>query len=414
MSPLVMDRRQFLAGALATGALGAMHHGLGSSLSRSLGRTITPGATSSPSGRTLVLLTLYGGNDGLSTVVPYSDPAYLQQRGVVAIPESSVLQIGQGFGLHPSLTGIKALWDAGQVAVIRGVGYPNPSYSHFESMDIWQSGDPSGDVQTGWIGRWLDTIRPDPLQALWIGANLPLAFVGKNQQASSIAASSSPAQQIPSGDAELRNFYALLQQAHRYDTKLQRASIRAGTDMLTVSRIISETIAHAPAVAQNFDATAGSFGTELGVVAQLIAAGMPTQVYGVSLNGFDSHAGELASYATLLKQLDSGVAGFFKSLQGVPQGAQTVLVIYTEFGRRVAANASEGTDHGSGNTAFVIGPSVKGAFYGEQPSLTQLDSNGSLVVSTDYRAIYATVLEQILDVDPTVILRGQFTGVPFI
>ncbi len=184
--------------------------------------------------------------------------------------------------------------------------------------------------------------------------------------------------------------------------------------MLDVSKVISQTLEHAPAVAQNFDATAGSFGTELGVVAQLIASGMPTQVYGVSLNGFDSHAGELASYAALLKQLDSGVTGFFKSLQGVPQGAQTVLVIYTEFGRRVVANASEGTDHGSGNTAFVVGPSVKGGFYGDQPSLTQLDSNGSLVVTTDFRSIYATALEQILDVDSSVILRGRFPGVPFI
>ena len=414
MPSLSMDRRQFLAGALATGAYGALHHTLGVPRSRSIGPKVAPRLSPSQGGRILVLLTLYGGNDGLNTVVPFSDPSYIQQRGSIAIPESSVLQIGQGFGLHPALTGIKALWDAGQVAIIRGVGYPNPNYSHFESMDIWQSGNPSGDQPTGWIGRWLDTTRPDPMQALWLGANLPLAFVGKNQQASSIAASSSPASQIPTGGAELRSFYALLQQAHRYDTKLQRASMSAGTNMLAVSQVISQSLQHAPAVAQNFAATAGSFGTELGVVAQLISAGMPTQVYGVSLNGFDSHAGELASYATLLKQLDSGVAGFFKSLRGVPQGAQTVLVIYTEFGRRVVANASEGTDHGSGNTAFVIGPSVKGGFYGDQPSLTQLDSNGSLAVTTDFRTIYSTVLEQILDVDPSVILGGQFTGVPFI
>ena len=408
-----MDRRQFLAGALATGAIGAVHHTLRVPLSRALGPQVAPRLSPAPGGRIVVLLTLYGGNDGLSVVVPYSDPSYIQQRGSIAIPGSTVLPIGQGFGLHPALGGMKALWDAGQVAIVRGVGYPNPNYSHFASMDIWQSGDPSGDLPTGWIGRWLDTTRPDPMRALALGANLPLAFVGKNQRASTIAESASPGSQVPTGGAELRSFYALLQQAHRYDTQLQRASMYAGTNMLTVSKAVSQTLQHAPAVSQNFAATAGTFGTDLGVVAQLIAAGMPTQVYGVSLNGFDSHAGELASYAALLQQLDSGVAGFFKSLQGVPQGAETVLVIYTEFGRRVVANASAGTDHGSGNTAFVIGPSVKGGFYGDQPSLTQLDSNGSLLVTTDFRTIYATVLEQILAVDSSAILRGQYTGIPF-
>ncbi len=126
-----MDRRQFLAGALATGAIGVVHHTLGVPRSRSVSPKLAPSITQSPSGRILVLLTLYGGNDGLNTVVPFGDPSYVQQRGSIAIPESSVLQIDPGFGLHPALTGMRALWDAGQVAIIRGVGYPNPRYSHF-------------------------------------------------------------------------------------------------------------------------------------------------------------------------------------------------------------------------------------------------------------------------------------------
>src|SRR5580693_5147316 len=138
--PNEIDRRHFLAGAVALGAAGLAHRPLGSLFSERVGAATAPALTASAAQRILVLCTLYGGNDGLNTVVPYGDPAYYQQRGAIAIPQTSVLPIGQGYGLHPSMTGMKALWDANQMAIIRGVGYPNPNYSHFESMDIWQSG----------------------------------------------------------------------------------------------------------------------------------------------------------------------------------------------------------------------------------------------------------------------------------
>ncbi|HVB05856.1 MAG TPA: DUF1501 domain-containing protein [Acidimicrobiales bacterium] len=413
MAGPTIERRKFLAGALGVGAIGALHRPL-----RLAARRAPVPAAPAPypggSNRILVLLTLYGGHDALTSVVPYGDPAYVATRGALAVPQSTLLPIGQGFGLHPALGGMKALWDAGQMAVVRGVGYPDPNYSHFESMDIWQSGDPSGDLSSGWIGRYLDRTPSDAMKSLWLGSNVPLAFVGKEKKASSILANSSPTAQVPAVGAELRGLYGLLERAHRFDTKLQRAVAYSATDMLAVSRSVAATLQHAPGVSQNFPAAAGSFGTEMGVVAQLIAAGLPTQVYGVSLNGFDSHAGEVASYAALLKQLDAGISGFFKSLQGSPQAAETVLLVYTEFGRRVAPNASGGTDHGSGNSAFVLGPSVKGGLYGEQPSLTQLDSNASLVVTTDYRSLYATVLEQVLDTDPTAILGASYPTIAFL
>ena len=409
-----MDRRSFLSGALALGAVGASNH-----LGRLRPAVKTP-PTTAPAGaapvgnRTLVLVTLYGGNDGLNTVVPYADPAYYRQRGAIAVTPSAALPLGQGLGLHPALKGINALWSAGQVAILRGVGYPDPNYRHFSSMDIWQSADPSADDTTGWIGRWLDGSGVDALGALWLGSNVPLAFVGKRQQASAIIASASPNSQVPPGDALFRSLYGNLQHDQRGRDEIEREIGRGGTTMLNVSSTVSQALLRVPAPTKVLPPSSGPLGTQLSIVSQLIAAELPTKVYGVSLGGFDSHAGEEASYAPLFAQLDSAVSGFFASLASNPQAGNTVMMIYSEFGRRVAANASGGSDHGAANDVFVIGPPVKGGFYGDQPSLTALDATGSLIPTQDFRSIYATLLDQVIDVEPKAVLKSSWPEVPFI
>lgn len=415
MTPGEIDRRQFLAGAVGVGVASAMPGGVGRLLAHATSTSVSsPRVVATSTGRVLVLVTLYGGNDGLDSVVPYTNSAYFQARGLVAVPAPSVLQIGEGFGLNPALSSLKKQFDAGQVAIVHGVGYPDPNYSHFASMDIWQSASPSNESSTGWLGRWLDATGTDPMRALWLGSNIPLAFVGSKQQASSIAPTSSVSAQLPPGGADLKALYEVLERTRSADPRLQLAVAQAGTNMLAVSSEVAGALSRAPSLASNFTATAGSLGAQLAVVAQLILSGMPTQAYGVSLGGFDSHASEGVSYPGLLKQLDASVAGFFKSLEGTAAAANTVLVIYSEFGRRVVANASLGTDHGAANVAFVVGPGVKGGFYGSPPSLTQLDSNGSLVATTDFRSIYSTVLGQVMGIDPSSILGGQFPALGFL
>lgn len=413
--PTPMDRRSFLAKTLAAGAFTALHP-----LARTVGHATAASPTTVPAGtapvgdRTLVLVTLYGGNDGLNTVVPYQDPAYYRQRGAIGVAPSAVLPLGQGVGLHPAFTGMNALWGAGNLAIVRGVGYPDANYSHFASMDIWQSGDPADDVGTGWIGRWLDGANTAPLSALWLGPNVPLAFVGKRQQAAAISVSNSPATQIPPGDALFRSVYELLESHHGGRGALEDAIARQATTMLSVSSSVSQALLRIPVPTHNLGSASGTLGAQLSIVSQLIAAGLPTRVYGVSLGGFDSHAGEEASYAPLYAQLDAAVSGFFAAIASLPQAASTVMMIYSEFGRRVAANASGGTDHGAANDLFVLGQPVHGGFYGDQPSLTQLDSNGSLAYTQDYRSVYATLLDQVIDVEPSSVLGSSWPEIGFI
>jgi uncharacterized protein (DUF1501 family) len=409
-----ISRRTFLGGALALGAAGIVQSAVSSNASASLLLPHSPTTLLPDTGKILVIVTLYGGLDGLNTVVPYQDSSYYSIRGNVGIPAANVLPIVGGMGLHPALTGTKTLFDAGNVAIIRGVGYPKPSYSHFSSMDIWQSGSPSGDVTTGWIGRWLDRTGKSPLRAISVGPNLPLAFVGRHQRASAITASSTPISQLPPNDPTLVALYEGLERKRRGQTPLEVDVVESATSMLSVSRIVAQALTQIPSPVKSFGSSSGTLGTQLGVVAQLISAGLPTKVYGVELGGFDSHSGEITSYSPLLGQLDASISGFFKAIQGSPLASDVVMFVYTEFGRRVQPNASLGTDHGSGNVAFVIGSGVQGGFYGDQPSLTQLDSNGSLLVTTDYRSIYSTLLDQVLDITPSSILATSPTPIGFL
>ncbi len=431
-----LSRRHFLALAGGLGAAGVLGATLGPrAWDEMFGGTGDKGANGSTGQGRLVLLTLYGGNDGLNTVIPYQDAEYQSSRGILAIEPSTVLPLGDGFGLHPSMPGFKKLWDANRLAVVQGVGFSDPNYSHFESMDIWQSAVPSEPVGTGWIGRWLDTTAGSPLRAVGIGPTAPMALTGAKVQGVTIPAGKLA---LP-GDPSERALYATLAGTTRQEALLLVESAQANGNLLQVQRTLGPILDRSasanplhlnsnPGSSSSGDdaqqalaiangggglSSAGILATQLSMVANLILAGSSSQVYSVELGGFDTHSDQGPTQKTLLSELDTAVSAFVDAMSDEPAGRATTVLIYTEFGRRVVANASAGTDHGWANVMFAVGPSVKGGWYGEPPSLSRL-SEGNTVYTTDFRSPYATVMDRILGVDPSAFLQGSFPAMAFL
>jgi uncharacterized protein (DUF1501 family) len=426
-------RRDFLSGSLGVGAAGALHTTLGPLGSRVRSAPATRAPATAGAGaatkavtntkrkvdRALVLCTLYGGNDGLNTVVPYESSAYRQLRGDIAIPGDQVLPLGSvdglKLGLNPAMVGLKALWEAGQVAIILGTGYPDPNLSHFESMEIMQTADPSGDSPSGWIGRWLDVTGSNPLRALSVGPNVPQVFAGTRQQASTLADSTNPGSQSPGGDPHFTAAYRTLEHPFRREAALEAAVAQAGANLLVVGAKADAALTRQkppPGISPN---DPGDIGNQLDLVAELIKADLPTKAYGVMTGSFDTHMNQLQGQGEMLSQVDAGIQNFMGDFATVGSGLSPVIVIYSEFGRRAQSNASGGTDHGTASNVIVVGPSVKGGFYCEAPSLRRLDENGNLVHTVDFRRVYATVLAEILGVDPKGFLGGRrYPTIPFL
>lgn len=412
MSATPLSRRNFLLSAAGAGVAGAAALTVGRDpLERVLGLGGVPSArpasgAPAPFGTNrgiLVVVTLYGGNDGLNTVIPYTDSAYSSGRPTLGYGAHEVQALDDRLGLHPNLAGLKKLWDAKRLAIVLGVGYPGPNRSHFRSMDIWQSAVPETDEITGWLGRWLDITGTDPMRALSIGPTLPKLLQGKTAAAGAVPPG---AVGLPGGD-RLAGVLATLSRTTPDEAALAARVAQSGADLLTVARTVGEILASQPgSEPASTGARASGLGSQLDVVGRLIKGGSPTQVYSVSLGGFDTHATEKDNHARLMAELDAGISGLLGSLEGSPQGDHVVVMTASEFGRRVAANASGGTDHGTAAPLFVAGRNVKGGFYGEQPSLTDLDQ-GDLRFSTDFRSVYATVLATVLGADPKAVLANQ-------
>jgi uncharacterized protein (DUF1501 family) len=357
---------------------------------------IRPLATDTP---ILVLITLYGGNDGLNTVVPVNDPIYQNLRPGIAYSESDVLPLADGLYLNGSMQGIKNLWDQQKVAIIRGVGYPKPDRSHFSSMAIWQSASPTNQEKSGWIGRYLDSQEYDPLRVINIGSVLPPLMVGKKYVGSAL-----PLGGLKLPNAKLSKSCELVSRPSLYDSKLMALAASSVRNLLNLSSDISP-ILKKPAIATPDLPTidGGNAGgdtaltQQLDIIAKLIAVGSPTRVWSASLGGFDTHANEKGAQSILLGTVSSAVTRFLSQVRTSSYGKNVTVVIYSEFGRRVVANASQGTDHGTSGPVFVIGDQIKGGFYGDQPSLKNLISN-DLAVTTDFRDIYGTLLDKVLQV----------------
>ena len=309
------------------------------------------------------------------------------------------------------MKGLHGLWGNKELAIIRGVGYPDPDRSHFRSMAIWQSASPQAAVSTGWLGRWLDATTTNPLLALSVDSLVPPMLAGEK-----LAAASFPIGGLRMPKNPLDSAVALLGKPSTDDDEWEARAAQSFADLQAAARTFGAAPNRQPTATpttdpddqENQGASAGGQGelaAQLGLVATLIEMGVPTRVYSVSLGGFDTHSDERATQQRLLGELDRALTGFYRRLTSSDRGRQVVTMIYSEFGRRVLANASDGTDHGTAGPVFVLGRGVRGGFFGAEPSVTDLD-DGDLRSGTDFRSIYASLLDHVLGTDPGRILDG--------
>lgn len=405
-----LTRRRFLtlSGVTAAGALafGATRVNWDDLMSAAADNPLDPNQG------VLVVVTLYGGNDGLNTVVPAEDRAYQDARPDLAYQPDEVLGLGEGLGLNPGMKGLKQLWDERGLAIVRGVGYAQPDHSHFRSMAIWQTASPRTSVPSGWLGRWLDeTAGDDPLRALSVEPLLPPLLAGERTAAASFPLNGLKLPSGPLGDA----FSALGRTSdgeEQWQARVARsiADVRHTATTLTGSPTGGQIPSDDPDEQRDKGSSAGgggALGAQLDVVARLIEAGAPCRVYSASLGGFDTHSDERATQQRLLSELDGALTPFVRRV-----GKRATVLVYSEFGRRVRANASDGTDHGTAGPVFLLGANVQGGFHGAQPSLTDLD-DGDLKQTTDFRDVYATVLDRVLGTEPGRVLgdhAGQVDG----
>ena len=358
----------------------------------------------------LVVVTLYGGNDGLNTVIPYKDSAYYAARPTLNYKPETLLPLSNDMALNASMTGIKSLWDQQKVAVVRGVGYPKPDRSHFSSMAIWQTGSPQSHLSTGWLGRWLDNQSVDPMLAISLGSVLPPLLAGATQSGSALPIGGLAVPIGAIGKACLR-----LSTQSQQDSKLIAAAATSMRNLFNLSLTVTPVLSQAAPVADDLPTVMGgnaggdsNLTQQLNVVAKLIAAGAPTKVWSVSLGGFDTHANEANAQAALLGTVSTSISKFLSQMKASGRSKDITVMVYSEFGRRVKANGSDGTDHGTSGPMFLIGDRVQGGMYGDQPSLTKL-VDGDLAVTTDFRDVYASVIEGVLQTPAEKVL-GSWSG----
>jgi uncharacterized protein (DUF1501 family) len=368
-----------------------------------------------PDAATLVLVTLYGGNDGLNTVVPYADPAYQSARPELAYSAEEVLRLDDQVGLNPALAGLHRRFGEGRVAIVRGVGYPKPDRSHFRSMDIWQTAQPDRPGVTGWLGRWLDAVGGDPRLAVSFEPVLPPLLAGATCAGAAVPLTG----RRPAGwlrSAAVPGLGA----AAPGEPPLQARAAACFADLDSVDQMITtarEAAADEPEDgAETAPPATGTGGrdaldAQLELVAECVEARVLTRAFSVSLGGFDTHADEKRLQEALLRQVDKALTAFLDRMDRTDAGRRVVVAVYSEFGRRVRANASDGTDHGTASNLLLLGPAVKGGLYGEPPSLTDLD-DGDLRYRTDFRDVYASLLAGVLGADPAAVLDGWSGTIP--
>ena len=360
-----------------------------------------------------VVLQLSGGNDFMSTGIPYNDPHYFDYRKTVGIPEDDALHIDGGYAFHPSMGSIKNLWDEGKVAIFPGTGYPSPNRSHFRSMDIWHTANPEALSSDGWLGktiRDLDPQKENVVTGVSFGSGLPRAMYLSGTPAISVS--------------ELEG-YGLLTDL---DGRQQRQAIKAftrmyapeefeeadvvwdhlgqtGIDALTGADMLKTA---PPAYTSSVEYANDALSQSLKGIAQVHLSGIGTRIFYAQLGGFDVHGAQIQTQQTLLQNVSRSVGDFFDDLRENDGSQEVIMMIFSEFGRRIKDNGN-GTDHGSGGGTLLIGDRVKGGFYDPYPSLAPEDQlDGDMHFSHDFRSIYSTVLEQWLGLNPVPIVNGAF------
>ena len=370
------------------------------------------------SDRTLIVVQMAGGNDGLNTVVPYTDALYKKMRPTLALTENKVLTLDGRLGLHPNLAPLKTLWDQGHLAIVEGVGYPNQSLSHFQAMDIWQTLDLNGNGGEGWLGKlvsgWVDQ-DGHPFKALDIGTQTAQALASISSPVPTMANTQSYRLANDPFDADggnariqaLMKLYNTYPKSSPYAALLDTTALNAqeGTRQLRAADA-----AYHPAVTY----PTGPFAAGLKVLAEAIVQGLGLRVGYVTLGGFDTHANQQATHDTLMKTLAEGLSAFYNDLMKHGKADNVVVMTWSEFGRRVEENGSLGTDHGTAAPLFVLGNPVNRGIYGEPPSLSSLDQNGNLKYTIDFRSVYATVLDRWMGASSKDVLGASFGSQNFL
>ena len=358
-------------------------------------------AASADYGNLLILVELKGGNDGLNTVVPYASPEYYALRPRLGIARDQILQLDAKSGLHPSLQPLMPLWEGRELAVVQGLGYPNANLSHFRSIEIWDTASHSNEyLPDGWLGR---AFASSPAPRSYAADGVVVGGAGLGPLAGSSTRSialSNPDQFIkqarlagPGGQAQpgaLRHIFRV------------EADIAQAASNMTGEHVFATAFPNTP------------FGNAVRTAAQVVATKAGVAVIKVSLNGFDTHSGQAATQARLLKDLADGLVALKGALIETGRWHSTLVATYAEFGRRPRENQSGGTDHGTSSAHFVLGGRVIGGMYGEAPVLAQLDGNGNLAHAVDFRQLYATILQRWWGLDPQAALRARYAALPLV
>jgi len=416
-----ITRREFVRGGVAAFTVGFSAPAFISDLARAQGRVQ----------RNLVILYLSGGNDALSTLIPYTDAQYYARRPTLAIPAANVLQIGtdrggNALGLNPRLGGLKSIFDAGRLAIVQRTGYPDSSRSHFQGTDIWSTGDPSSPQGTGWLGRYLDTLPSpvDPLSAWSTVRETPRTLLARTVGIPSIPSVAGYAFASPNSatDAVFGRDSAVRIASHLPSDKPHLAFVNSTAQgaFATLDRV-----AQVNTYVSSVTYSNNGFAQALRAVAGAIAKGIGTRVFWVQTGGYDTHAlqnpnAANGAYAGLMTTLNDGLTSFYRDLENQGLLRDTLILQFSEFGRRITENGSNGTDHGAAGIMMAIGGSVRGGLYGTAsrlnptPDNQTLENNGGDVRhETDFRSVYAKVIESWLGADANAILGGDFrAGAP--
>jgi len=407
-----MQRKTFVSSALSVAFLGG-------NASRALAQ-VAGAAPALPSfahpDNVLVVVQLAGGNDGLNTVVPWSDAAYYRARPSIAVAANQVLKLNDRVGFNPALKGLQELYGRGHVAVVNGVGYPNPNRSHFEATQIWETASPDRPQQYGWLGRYLDRrfangAKPASLfEAVSLGDVLPAALVASHVEVPAIGALGAFGYNTGRDLASKQSAGVLYDGAKAGQSpylamiaSTARDAYHGGDVLRAQTAAFTNKATYAP----------NGFAQQLALAAKLIGSSAGSKIVFVSIGSFDTHAGQRGQQDRLLGYLGDGLLAFQTDLAAHGLDDKVLTLTFSEFGRRVTQNASNGTDHGAAMPMFLIGSGVKGGVYGDHPSLTELD-HGDLAFSTDFRSVYATVIERWLGRDPSEIIGGAFPQLSFV
>ena len=396
-----VNRRQFLRSNLT--AAGGM-------LLAPLLPGLANAKTISENERILVVVELSGGNDGLNTVVPYTNDAYYNHRPNIAIKASDVLKLDDDFGFNPGMLGFERLWNSGELAIVHGCGYDKPSFSHFTSMAYWHTASPNSGAEFGWMGRLADLMAPEAVANMLIniGSRQSLAV---NSRIHTPVVFDNPERFQRSGFMQERAILDhVISEAEASPAEFDNPTLGYLNDVARSARSTSALVRRAWANYQT-PIDYGIAPMDLPKVAACINHGLPTPLYHVSFrnNSFDTHVQQPALHRRLLSYACDGIHGFLRDVDRLGFGDRVVVLVYSEFGRRVPENANLGTDHGSANLMFLAGKQIKGGHYGTPPSLTELTDGDNLIHTVDFRQVYATAIDGWLKQNTAAqVLKGQF------